>query len=497
MNEPIPIRGGEIAFIDSRIEDIQGLIDGLKGNMRVVLLDSNVNGINQISSVLSDYRKVNGIHFFTHGEKAEITLGSTTLKRKNIARFSEQLNDWGSFLHKKADLLFYGCNVARGAGWRLMDDIAAYTRADVAASDDLTGAASLGGDWDLEVSTGRINTDVGVTSDIRFEEVLQGKAIFNANFNKGSLKGFRLATKEKHGIVITDDPTGSNNKVVKFDLRKGDRLAQNKTRAELIPIPKTTIQFGKTYTYSFRHFLPNDWQADPSWEVLAQWHGVPDKGEKFRNSAANLFSSGGGYRLRHKWTGHRIANNQSQISEATSWSGNYIKGRWVQWKFVIKWSYKGDGAFKAYRDGKLIAARQGPNTFNDAVPPYMKIGVYKADFGKRPHRTKTSRRVYYVDDVQIFEGGSAAISGDEQIHGGGGGGRTVGGNSGGGNTGSKSRGNKSGGGRSRGGDRTGGGDRTDPIAPLPQRPVNTFSHLLPQIGGYRDVSLPSFSLLAS
>ena len=44
-------------------------------------------------------------------------------------------------------------------GGSLLDRLGTLTGADVAASDDLTGSARLGGDWDLEYGNGRIETE--------------------------------------------------------------------------------------------------------------------------------------------------------------------------------------------------------------------------------------------------------------------------------------------------------------------------------------------------
>ena len=55
-----------------------------------------------------------------------------------------------------ADLLLYGCDVAADAlGQQMTGTLAALTGADVAASTDLTGAASRGGNWVLEYRTDR------------------------------------------------------------------------------------------------------------------------------------------------------------------------------------------------------------------------------------------------------------------------------------------------------------------------------------------------------
>jgi hypothetical protein len=70
-----------------------------------------------------------------------------------------QLKAWGAALSADADILLYGCNVgADAAGKAFVNLLAQATGADVAASDDLTGNAALGGDWDLEVKTGAIES---------------------------------------------------------------------------------------------------------------------------------------------------------------------------------------------------------------------------------------------------------------------------------------------------------------------------------------------------
>ena len=63
----------------------------------------------------------------------------------------------GRALTDSGDILLYGCNVAAGdAGQSFIEALAQYTRADIAASTDLTGASSLRGDWVLEASTNPI-----------------------------------------------------------------------------------------------------------------------------------------------------------------------------------------------------------------------------------------------------------------------------------------------------------------------------------------------------
>jgi hypothetical protein len=64
------------------------------------------------------------------------------------------------------DILLYGCEVAATAdGQRFIGALANYTGADVAASTDATGSAALGGNWQLEAATGRIEATAALTVD--------------------------------------------------------------------------------------------------------------------------------------------------------------------------------------------------------------------------------------------------------------------------------------------------------------------------------------------
>ena len=64
--------------------------------------------------------------------------------------------------------MIYGCNFGEGeAGQAAAVRLAELTGADIAASDDLTGSTELGGDWDLEVQTGTIETVVAFNAEVR------------------------------------------------------------------------------------------------------------------------------------------------------------------------------------------------------------------------------------------------------------------------------------------------------------------------------------------
>lgn len=78
--------------------------------------------------------------------------------RVNINSYAPLLEQIGRSLAAEGDILLYGCKVGAGETRQsFVESMARITRTDVAASDDLTGASDLGGDWQLEVvSTSKV-----------------------------------------------------------------------------------------------------------------------------------------------------------------------------------------------------------------------------------------------------------------------------------------------------------------------------------------------------
>jgi hypothetical protein len=82
--------------------------------------------------------------------------------------YADTLSGISDALAENADLLIYGCDFAAGeTGAAAAEAFAAATGADVAASTDATGHALRGGDWELEYSTGRIETSGVATASLQ------------------------------------------------------------------------------------------------------------------------------------------------------------------------------------------------------------------------------------------------------------------------------------------------------------------------------------------
>ncbi|MBT3056662.1 MAG: DUF4347 domain-containing protein, partial [Candidatus Thiodiazotropha sp. (ex Codakia orbicularis)] len=162
----------ELVIIDPATPDYQSLVDDLISrdgdgrSFEIVLLDSSANGIEQLNETLAQYQGLNAIHLISHGGEGEIRLGDATLNQDGLQQSAEQISAWGEALNPGGDWLIYGCDIASTAtGERFIEQFAALTGADVAASNDVTGHETLGGDWDLEVVEGSIETDVAVGND--------------------------------------------------------------------------------------------------------------------------------------------------------------------------------------------------------------------------------------------------------------------------------------------------------------------------------------------
>ncbi|MEW8676078.1 MAG: Ig-like domain-containing protein, partial [Candidatus Thiodiazotropha endolucinida] len=162
----------ELVIIDPATPDYQSLVDDLISrdgdgrSFEIVLLDSSANGIEQLNETLAQYQGLNAIHLISHGGEGEIRLGNATLNQDGLQQSAEQISAWGEALNPGGDWLIYGCDIASTAtGERFIEQFAALTGADVAASNDVTGHETLDGDWDLEVVEGSIETDVAVGID--------------------------------------------------------------------------------------------------------------------------------------------------------------------------------------------------------------------------------------------------------------------------------------------------------------------------------------------
>lgn len=147
----------EIAFIDGSVGGYEALLDSLPDGVEAIVLDGTTDALHQIAEALDGRTDIDAIHIVSHGEVGALTFGAGTVDAANLADHAGDLAAIGAALAVDGDILLYGCYVgADGAGQTFLDALADATGADIAASEDLTGADARDGDWVLEARTGAI-----------------------------------------------------------------------------------------------------------------------------------------------------------------------------------------------------------------------------------------------------------------------------------------------------------------------------------------------------
>ncbi|MEO0818688.1 MAG: cadherin-like domain-containing protein, partial [Pseudomonadota bacterium] len=186
-------QGNEIYFVDAGVGNSDALISAIPQGAEVVLINAGSDGVDQIKSVLEGRSGIDAIHILSHGDPGEINLGNARLDAGSISySHADALASIGDALSEGADILVYGCDF--GQDQSVLAALARATGADVAASDDETGAAELGGDWQLEVVHGSIEaTPLSATG---FDGLLDAPEV--------TVPATNLSTAEDTDLTISD-----------------------------------------------------------------------------------------------------------------------------------------------------------------------------------------------------------------------------------------------------------------------------------------------------
>ena len=153
----------EVAIIDAGAPDLQLLVDDLAKqaqagrDIHVVILDDKQDGISQVTGILQNHSRLQALHIVSHGNEGRIQLGNHWLDAQRLQRRAAEVASWGLALAAGGDVLLYGCRLAGNrSGRAFVNQLSRLARMDVAASRDVTGRRSAGGDWTLEYQAGAI-----------------------------------------------------------------------------------------------------------------------------------------------------------------------------------------------------------------------------------------------------------------------------------------------------------------------------------------------------
>ncbi len=157
-----------LVIIDPSVTNYQQLIAGVVNGANVFVLHPEQDGIEQITSHLHHHtfhQSSNSLslHIVSHGAPGTFYLGNSELSLNTLNNYIEALKTW-----KIKDLLLYGCNVAAGdAGEELITKLHTLTGANIAASAQKVGSSTQGGQWELAVTKGAVQSSLAFTSSLQ------------------------------------------------------------------------------------------------------------------------------------------------------------------------------------------------------------------------------------------------------------------------------------------------------------------------------------------
>lgn len=260
----------EIAFVDAGLPDADALAADLAAqssagrSIEVILIHRDEDGLSQITDALAARSGLTAVHLITHGDGQGIQVGTSRLDGETLLAQAGHIAQWGQSLQAGGDVLIYGCDVASTAeGRAFLQDLAALTGSDVTASDDRTGQAALGGDWDLEFRSGLIGTTLApsVAAQAAWQGVLAsatpsspGQAVWSeSGFStpqRGDWDGFTLGAQTNTVVNSTwtvmtsaQAPTRQEAIVVGVDAN-GDIRGQRWNGTSWIPLSSSPLGTG-------------------------------------------------------------------------------------------------------------------------------------------------------------------------------------------------------------------------------------------------------------
>ena len=157
----------EVVFVDKGVDGYEDIVADFvsERDVEIFFINDQSSGLDQMLGHLQGRTDIDAIHIVSHGSEGSLQLGNSNLTSDNLANdFAKELVRIGQTLSDSGDILIYGCDLGGSTeGDSFIQTFSDLTSADVAASDDLTGNADQGGDWDLEKRVGNVEADTLVS----------------------------------------------------------------------------------------------------------------------------------------------------------------------------------------------------------------------------------------------------------------------------------------------------------------------------------------------
>lgn len=182
---------------------------------------------------------------------------------------------------------------------------------------------------------------------------------------------------------------------LRFELRRHD--SKHGYRSELGQKPGMQ----KEGWYGFSNYFPASFVKDPVQEAVLQFQAHPDliRREGWRSPPVALVILNDRFILDLRHDARQVTRGELKLTRIDL--GPVQKDVWNDWVFHIRWAWDNTGILEVWKNNKLVVSRKNmPNCYNDLTYPYLKIGLYKWEWGWKatPH---VQKRVYFLDELTI------------------------------------------------------------------------------------------------
>ena len=133
--------------LDAGVENYQMLTDIAVKGARVIVLERDRDGVEQITETIDQLGEIDSLHIISQGCPGCLYLGNTQLNLDTLNLYAPYLFSWffPSVSYRSTPfLLLYGCNVAVGdAGTKFIERLHQLTAANIVSLATDTGISSL------------------------------------------------------------------------------------------------------------------------------------------------------------------------------------------------------------------------------------------------------------------------------------------------------------------------------------------------------------------
>lgn len=213
LKENLQVNQTAYVFIDRQTQDYESLVAQVKPGYQVVVLESDRDGIAQISDVLKTSQEVTEIHVVAHGSPGCLYLGNTQFNLANMSHHAASLRQWRHVLTQGANILLYGCRVAE-QGWSYFSNaLHSFTGASIAASSQDVG----NGQWSLDRQLGEISAAIAFTPAL--QQSYTGTFAIGYALSNNSLIAVDTTNPDAPNTAIPVTQLGTGETLVGIDFR--------------------------------------------------------------------------------------------------------------------------------------------------------------------------------------------------------------------------------------------------------------------------------------